>query len=158
LSGAVAEQVVAAGKELLTKGIDKDYEYEADHLGVVLAARAGYNPYGLVAVMQKLQARAADASLALLFATHPHPTDRLGKLGEAMTPRMGALPEGLEPQIMTVSVKAPPARAGGTRTPSGVRAMQQEGESASSSAGTNPAPRGGMGLDPGNLLRGLMGR
>ena len=160
LTGAVGEQVVAAGRELFTKGIDKEYEYEADHLGVVLAARAGYAPYGLVDVMHKLQAKAGEASLALLFSTHPHPTERLVKLGETMAPRIDTLPEGLEPQLRTVSAAAPAPGSRAARTPANVRAMQQEEPSAAPAANADPAPRGGnpLGIDPGSLLRGLIGR
>lgn len=142
LGGAVGEQIVAAGRELFTKGIDKEYEYEADHLGVVLVARAGYAPYGLVNVMHKLQARAGEASMALLFSTHPHPSDRLAKLGEAMTPRIDTLPEGLEPQLRTVSASPPASQSRAARPPAGVRGMQDEPD-ASPAAATEPAPRGG---------------
>lgn len=160
LGGAVGEQVVAAGRELLTKGLDKEYEYEADHLGVVLAARAGYAPSGLVDVMHKLQAKAGEASLALLFSTHPHPSDRLAKLGEAMTPRLDTLPEGLEPQLRTVSAEAPArSTTRAARPPAGVRGMQDE-PGAAPAAANDAAPGGGnpLGIDPGSLLRGLMGR
>ncbi len=145
--------------EVFTKGLDKSAEYEADHIGVVLAARAGYNPYGLVDVMQKLQARAGDASLGLLFSTHPHPTERLANLGDVMTPRMASLPDGLQPEIRAVSAKAPPARRGRVAAPAGARGMQQE--QAPAAVTQEPAQSGGgsgLGLDPGNLLRGLMGR
>lgn len=143
--------------EVFTKGLDKSAEYEADHIGVVLAARAGYNPYGLVDVMQKLQARAGDASMGLLFSTHPHPTERLANLGDMMTPRMATLPEGLQPEIRAVSAKAP-AKSGRVAAPAGARGMQQEQQPAA--APSEPARGGGsgFGLDPGGLLRGLMGR
>ena len=161
VGGAVGEQIVAAGKELLTKGLDKEYEYEADHLGVVLAARAGYSPYGLVDVMHKLQARAGEASMALLFSTHPHPNDRLERLGVAMTPRMESLPEGAVPQLRPVAAArsaTQPTRS--ARPPAGVRGMQDEQPSATPAAANDAAPRGGnpLGINPGSLLRGLMGR
>lgn len=157
---AVANHLSGPLGEIWTKGLDRDAEHEADHLGVVLAARAGYNPYGLVAVMHKLQARAGDASLGLLFSTHPHPDARLAKLGEAMTPRMDTLPEGLEPQLRTVSASAPASRSHAARPPAGVRGMQDEQTPAAPAAANEPAPRGGnpLGIDPGSLLRGLMGR
>lgn len=160
IGGAVGEQIVAAGKELLTKGLDKEYEYEADHLGVVLAARAGYSPYGLVDVMHKLQARAGEASMALLFSTHPHPGDRLERLGAAMTPRMDTLPEGLAPQLRSIAASAPSRPVRAARPPAGVRGMQDEQLRAAPAAANDRAPPGGspLGIDPGSLLRGLMGR
>ncbi len=41
-------------KELYARGLDKSDEYEADRMGVVFAARAGYDPYGLPAVLTTL--------------------------------------------------------------------------------------------------------
>ena len=143
--------------EVFTKGLDKSAEYEADQLGVVLAARAGYSPYGLVEVMQKLQARAGDASMGLLFSTHPHPTERLANLGEMMTPRMASLPEGLQPEIRTVSASAP-ARGGRIQAPAGTRGMQEEQGAAPAPAQAAPSGGSGGGLDAGSFLRGLMRR
>ena len=82
------EKLLSAGTELFARGLDKDDELEADRLGVVIAARAGYDAYGLPAVLQTLQAmNPADSSLALMFQTHPAPAERLAAL-EAMQPVM----------------------------------------------------------------------
>lgn len=68
-------------KELVVKGLDKGDEYDADREGMVIAAKAGFDPYGLPAVLQTLQAHSAsDAGFELLFSTHPSPQDRLEKL------------------------------------------------------------------------------
>ena len=81
----VAKTLIGSGAEILARGLDKDAEFEADRMGVVLAARAGYEPFGLPAVLQEIGAAAADSSsVALLFKTHPHPDERLARLGEAM--------------------------------------------------------------------------
>ena len=70
-----------AGSEVFVRGLDKGDEYDADNYGMVLAARAGYNPYALVSVLQTLgTVNAADATVALMFSTHPSPQDRLDKL------------------------------------------------------------------------------
>jgi predicted Zn-dependent protease len=84
-SNALAQNVLGNGAEALARGLDKDAEYEADRVGVVLATRAGYDPYALPTVLQKIaQVNPGEASLALLYKTHPLPQDRLIKLGEAM--------------------------------------------------------------------------
>ena len=68
----ILNNMIGAGAEVFARGLDKSAEFEADTIGVVLAARAGYSPYGLVDVLQKLAMRGAnDESLALLFKTHP---------------------------------------------------------------------------------------
>lgn len=77
--------IASATKELYLRGLDRDDEFEADRLGVVYAARAGYDAFGLAGVMQTLSAAPNDdAYVALLFKTHPLPADRLAKLSEAM--------------------------------------------------------------------------
>lgn len=64
--------------ENYVRGLDKDDEYEADVNGMVLAARAGYNPYALVSVLQTIGGISPkDGAVALLFATHPSMNDRL---------------------------------------------------------------------------------
>jgi predicted Zn-dependent protease len=70
-------------KELYARGLDKEDEFDADRKGVIIATRAGYDPYGLPAVLQSLSAmRAGDADLAYLFATHPAPNDRLTRIDD----------------------------------------------------------------------------
>jgi predicted Zn-dependent protease len=79
------DKVVNAGTELYARGLDKGDEYAADRAGVVVAARAGYEPYGLVAVLQTLeQLGGGDSRLSLLFKTHPAPQDRLKRLEQTM--------------------------------------------------------------------------
>jgi predicted Zn-dependent protease len=74
-----------AGTELFTRGLDKNDEFEADRMGVVIAARSGYNPYGLVGALQTLDAvNPQDGGVALMFKTHPAPAKRLELLSVAM--------------------------------------------------------------------------
>ncbi len=81
----VAKTLIGSGAEILARGLDKSAEFDADRIGVVLAARAGYEAFGLPAVLQEISAASGDSSsVALLFKTHPHPDERLARLGEAM--------------------------------------------------------------------------
>jgi predicted Zn-dependent protease len=90
-NAAANEKLVSFGKEMYSRGLDKGDEFEADRLGVVLAARAGYDAYGLPSVLQTLQAmNAQDSGLALMFKTHPAPGDRLDMLGDKMQPTLDA--------------------------------------------------------------------
>jgi predicted Zn-dependent protease len=78
-------KVVNAGTELYARGLDKQDEFEADRMGVVIAARGGYDPFGLPAVLQTLDGISAqDSHLALMFKTHPAPAARLQALDKAM--------------------------------------------------------------------------
>lgn len=88
----IAKTLIGSGAEILARGLDKDAEFEADRIGVVLAARAGYDAFGLPAVLQEISAASGDSSsVALLFKTHPHPDERLARLGEAMGARFDGL-------------------------------------------------------------------
>ena len=93
-------KIADASRNLYSKGLDKDDEYDADRMGVVLAARAGYDPYGLMAVLQTLESiDPKSGSLQLLLATHPTPADRIAALSAAMNGRMdkyGKLEEGVD--------------------------------------------------------------
>ncbi|WP_028446045.1 M48 family metalloprotease [Chitinimonas koreensis] len=90
-------KVVGGGKELFLRGLDKDDEYEADRMGVVIAARGGYNPYGLVGVLQTLAAASpGDPGLSLLFKTHPAPNERLDRLGAAMGERLDGYADAVD--------------------------------------------------------------
>lgn len=82
---AALDKVINAGTELYARGLDKDDEFEADRMGVIIAARAGYDPYALPAVLQTLEAmNPQDSGLALMFKTHPTPASRLELLDKAM--------------------------------------------------------------------------
>lgn len=81
----VLDKAVKAGTEVYARGLDKNDEFEADRMGVVIATRAGYDPYGLPAVLQMLDSiNSQDSALALMFKTHPAPHDRLSLLDKEM--------------------------------------------------------------------------
>lgn len=152
---------MGSGAEVFARSLDKSAEFEADRMGVVLAARAGYTPYGLVEVLQQLGARAgSDGSLALLFKTHPHPDERIERLGETMAPNVGNLPAGTEPGLQANVADTQPRRA----------AQSQQPQQAAQPVIAPPVPRdslrperaqkpgSGGGVDPGQILRGIFSR
>jgi len=151
--------LIGSGAEVMARGLDKSAEFEADQIGIVLAARAGYSPYGLVEVLHKLAARGAnDASLALLFKTHPQPGERLTKLGEALAPRVAQLPAGKEPPVRQVAANVPPPPPAKSAPVEGARALQQEEAGATTIPSGPPGSKGGVGVDPAGVLRGIFGR
>ena len=90
-AGPARDKLIAFGTEMYSRGLDKSDELEADRLGIVIAARAGYDAYGLPSVLQTLQAmNAQDSALALMFKTHPAPGERLDTIGEKMQPLLDA--------------------------------------------------------------------
>jgi beta-barrel assembly-enhancing protease len=88
----LVRQLAGPAKELYARGLDKADEFEADRMGIVLSARAGYDAYGLPGVLQTLSAvDEKDQFLALLFKTHPPPQTRLDKLAQGMGERFDTL-------------------------------------------------------------------
>ena len=91
----LAKKVVGTGAEISARGLDKDAEFEADRMGMVLAARAGYDAFSLAEVLQTMsQTSSSDGSVALLFKTHPHPDERLAKLSDAAGSKLDNLKTG----------------------------------------------------------------
>lgn len=89
--------LIGSGAEIVSRSLDKSAEFEADRIAVVLAARAGYDAFGLPGVLQEIGHASSDSSVALLFKTHPHPDARLEKLGDAMDSRF----DGLKGQVLS---------------------------------------------------------
>ena len=91
LADEAKKRLLSVSTELYARGLDQSDEFEADRMGVVIAARAGYDPYGLPATLQTLDSmNAQDSSLALMFKTHPTPEKRLLQLDGLMTGTMDA--------------------------------------------------------------------
>lgn len=91
-SDQVIQNLIGNGAEILARGLDKEAEYEADRVGMIYAARAGYDPWGLPGVLQDLAGLpSGDSRTSLLYRTHPHPADRLAQLGEAVGNRLDAV-------------------------------------------------------------------
>ncbi|MEW6648254.1 MAG: M48 family metalloprotease [Pseudomonadota bacterium] len=81
------DKIAGGFKELYSRGLDKEDEHAADRQGLVLAARAGYDPYGLPATLQTLGAmNPKDGALAFLFKTHPAPGQRLDLIDAVFAP------------------------------------------------------------------------
>jgi beta-barrel assembly-enhancing protease len=92
---ALVRRLVGTGAELFARQLDHDAEFEADRHGTVLAARAGYSPFGLPAVLQKIASvERTDDRVALLYKTHPAPEQRLRHLDAALDADLQALDAG----------------------------------------------------------------
>jgi predicted Zn-dependent protease len=82
-------KIVSAGTEIYARGLDKEDEYAADRAGVVIATRAGYDPYGLPSVLQTLASiNPQDDAVSLMFKTHPDSGIRLELVSNSMEGRL----------------------------------------------------------------------
>jgi len=90
--------------DLMTKGLDKGAEFEADRDGAVIAARAGYDSSALFGVLAKLgELNASEKETELLFQTHPSPAERIDRLSVAFSDELeaAAAPDRLGVPLMT---------------------------------------------------------
>jgi len=109
-SNQLTTAMVGQVKDMYLRGLDKDDEFEADRMGVVIASRAGYDPFALVAVLQTLDSiNPEDSSLALLYKTHPPASDRLDRLDPALAQFEDSIDESplLEKRFNTYVARRP---------------------------------------------------
>lgn len=67
----------------ITLPFSRKHEYEADHLGLIFMAMAGYDPYEAVAFWTRM-ANASTGKQPEFLSTHPADTKRIAKLKEAI--------------------------------------------------------------------------
>ncbi len=100
LPAGMSAQLLSLGRDVYAKGLDQTDELEADRDGVALSARAGFDPYGLVAVLQQLRTAAPDNPMfSLQLSTHPPTQVRLDQLEQAMGQRLDAFAGKASPAI-----------------------------------------------------------
>ena len=89
IAQTVKQKLLDTGVDFVKSGailrpLDRSMEYEADRMGIVIAARSGYDPYGLVAVLQMLAQTKGDGDAASILATHPAASERIAELEKVM--------------------------------------------------------------------------
>jgi beta-barrel assembly-enhancing protease len=72
------------GAEICARSLDKNAEFESDRIGLEYAARAGYDPFAYLDVLDRMGVSNQSDRLSLLYKTHPHPRDRLAALEKAI--------------------------------------------------------------------------
>lgn len=96
----VSGMLLNLGRDLYAKGLDRADEFEADRMGVALAARAGMDPYGLLALLQQMSAEQPDhPAYALAFSTHPPSLQRVEYLRQAMGNRLDKFAASSSPTL-----------------------------------------------------------
>jgi len=88
-------KLIGSGLQLYTTGLDRKYEFDADMRGVVLAARAGYDPYAFLDVLTTIDSINPEAAeLTVLMNTHPPTGERLETLASKMDGRLDSYASG----------------------------------------------------------------
>jgi predicted Zn-dependent protease len=112
-AAGVAARFVASGAFLR---FSRDDEREADRVGAGILERAGWDPHGMIEVMQAIreQERRDPTSVDVFFSNHPAPRERIARLNQTL-PRIR---KGRRNSIEFQSIRArlgtlPPGRSGG---------------------------------------------
>jgi predicted Zn-dependent protease len=93
--GRKLEKLVNAGVQLYATGLDRDDEFDADLRGVVLAARAGYDPFALLDVLTTIDSiNPTTEELTVMLKTHPPIDDRLTRLADQMDGQLDSFAAG----------------------------------------------------------------
>ena len=91
------QKLVNSGVQLYATGLDRRYEFEADRRGVVLVARAGYDPFAFLDVLTTIDSINPDSEeLTVLMNTHPATGDRLDTLARNMDGRLDSYASGVD--------------------------------------------------------------
>ncbi len=101
-SSAQAKQfLISQGSEIFSRSLDRGSERDADSDGLLLAARAGYDPGACLLFMRRLAGlKQDDNALASLYKTHPQASERVGDIGKAVERLQGVeAGSGLRPAL-----------------------------------------------------------
>lgn len=75
--GNVGDMAAQAGSQLLSLAYSRSDETQADRLGMIMAAQAGYDPAAGVTLWKKMLAASGGRSPPKLLSTHPLSTERI---------------------------------------------------------------------------------
>ena len=93
LKGEAKRFLIGEGAELYTRSLDRGAERDADNDGVLLAARAGYDPAACLIFMQRMASlKQEEGTLASLYKTHPQAPERIVDIESALADLSGVEP------------------------------------------------------------------
>lgn len=136
VTGAVFDKLKDVFKDLVTSGIDRGGELDADIYGVVFASRAGYDSTALLSVLEKINASTkAGTDSSLLFQTHPTPIQRSNHIMENFNAALerAAVPHPMSNRISTFFLSTKDARAAQATSTNYARSEARSSETSSSS-------------------------
>jgi predicted Zn-dependent protease len=81
---ANAAQTAAVIGQLVNMSYGRDDELQSDGIGVCLMIDAGYDPEGMIEVMQVLAEASGGAQQPEFFSTHPNPENRVAEIQKAI--------------------------------------------------------------------------
>ncbi|QMV19535.1 M48 family metalloprotease [Granulicella sp. 5B5] len=124
----------------------REYEAEADYLGVQYAYRAGYDPQGMVSIFEKLDAleKHKPGAISKAFSDHPATPDRIAAVEQEIATILPARPDYLVTTSEFDQVKARLARIQNKRGTGDKKGGNKPTLRRTSSTNNDPnAPNGG---------------
>ena len=108
---SILQAIAQQGFQFKNLSYSRDHEYEADHMGLIFAAMAGYDPQVAVTFWQRMAA-SSNSQTAEFMSDHPSDANRIKKIQAWM-------PEALQyykPAVTTTSAKKATTTKKVTRT------------------------------------------
>lgn len=103
-AGVDESQIVQIGVEIaLRLPHSREAEYEADRVGLNMMTAAGYAQIGMIDFMKKLL---RSRSVPTFLSTHPHTSDRIQALEQAIDPEFATIGDGLDPNAYERQIAA----------------------------------------------------
>jgi len=125
LTGPVLDRIAGAGSSLLFTGLGREDEFEADALGLVYAAGAGYRADALLSFLEQMDRLEGDPGQGGRFrslrATHPPAGERLEAMRNALQTLSGGGEGGAEladryrERVLDLLAEIPGPRGGADR-------------------------------------------
>ncbi|WP_373816094.1 M48 family metallopeptidase, partial [Porphyromonas loveana] len=85
----VVGQAYGIGSQVLvTLPYNRKQEYEADKIGLIFMAMAGYNPNAALTFWQKMSAQSGGGQQADFFSTHPSDANRVAAIRQYLPEAM----------------------------------------------------------------------
>ena len=110
-AASIAARYVASGAFLQ---FSRDDEQEADRAGVGIMRRAGWDPHGMIELMESIreQEKRDPGSVEIFFSNHPSPKDRVALLARVIPQRRSGTRDSRAFQSIRARLrKLPPARS-----------------------------------------------
>ena len=111
MAANIAARYVAGGTFLK---FSRDDEDEADRVGADIMARAGWDPHGMIDLLETVreQEKRDPSSVEVFFSNHPAPKDRIALLAQAVPAKRSGKRDSAEFQSVRARLrKLPPARS-----------------------------------------------
>jgi predicted Zn-dependent protease len=102
--GGIAGRAASTGAQLIGAGVltkhSRDFEREADYLGLYNLERAGYDTAGMIRIFQRLgqQSGRAKSSMGGIFASHPNSGERVRNTETEIEQHLGARASARRPR------------------------------------------------------------